>query len=286
MRQADYPLIPVVDIPSKVGKDQFIELIEVAEVGDWSTLCIDASVTPADLGSFNAGAAVIQVFFYQKSGQSLIPQNSNLKIVGGRSLCTGLSDQRSFYIESSLDVRLPIISPYVGIRLYFPSNQTDMTGITIGAWCTNDPSYQYGNPFPVGYFTNTTATAGDSYLGSNNAGTYNDFTRGILVPANTVRVVELTEQTIGKGSFMFFCESTSGAPITGPEVGTWVCNKSFNDTTGNTMDQVLYNFGNNTTGIANGVPLTAFRQSVAMFNATGGAPRDVVWHWTVYPEFV
>lgn len=254
-------------------------------MADWSTLCISADVIPADIGGFNAGAALVQVLFYQLSGTSTIPSFDNTVLVGGRSLCVGLSDQRTYYDASSLDVRLPIIAPFVEIQVYFPNNQVDEVGLNIGAWCTNDPSYQYGNPFPNGWISNPISAA-DSILGSNNAG-YLDTTRGVLVPPASFRVVELLSQTIGKGHFSFQAQEVSGAPITAAEIGTWICTKSATDTTGSTMDQVIYQFPAGIANVATAVPLVGFRQSVAMLNFTSGvAARDVVWHWAIYPEFV
>lgn len=283
LRHADYALVPVIEIPP-TPKDQWIDILEISSVADFSTLCISADVIPTNGGSFNAGAVMIQVSFYQLSGISSIPSYDNTVLVGGRSLCTGLSDQRTFYVASSLDVRLPIIAPFVGIQAYFPTNQVDQNGINFGAWCTNDPSYQYGNPFPVGFLTDPISAA-DSILGSNNSG-FNNTARGILVPATTVRVVELASQTIGLGHFHFRVQEVSGAAVTPAEVATWVCTKSGTDTTGNSMDQVIYAFGNTIEAQVTGIPLVGFRESVCMFNASaGGAARSFVWYWSVYPEF-
>lgn len=282
LRHADYALVPVIKVPAS-PRATWRQLLEITNVADWTTLCISADVDEADLGSQDAGAATIVVLFYQLSGTSQIPTYSNTILVGGRTLCVGLTDQRDFYTSSSLDVRLPIIAPFVEILVYFPTNQVDMTALNIGVWTTNDPSYQYANPFPIGYLSDPIAAA-DSIMGSNNAGNLST-TRGIYVPANTIRVVELGSQTIGKGWFHFKVEEVSGAPITAAEVGTWVCTKAADDNTGNTMDQVIHTFPAGIEQQAGGIPLVAFRQSVAMLNFTGGAARDCVWHWAIYPEF-
>lgn len=281
LRHPDFELVPVISIPA-TPRDSYRQLLEITNVADWTTLCISADVITTGSG-INAGAALVQVLFYQLSGTSTIPTYNNTVIVGGRSLCTGISDQRTFSVASSLDVRLPIIAPFVEIVVYFPSSQTDITGMNIGAWLVNDPSYQYANPFPTG-FLSSTISAADSILGSNNAG-YLDFTRGILVPATTVRVVELLDQTIGKGFFSFRVEDNTGNAPNGPEVATWVCTKSITDTTGNTMDQMIHSFGNIAEARASDIPLVGFRQGVCMFNNTN-PPRSLVWHWTVYPEFI
>jgi hypothetical protein len=283
LRHSDIALVPVVTV-SPSPRNTFRQLIGITHVADWSTLCISASVVAANAGSLTAGAVVVQVLFYQLSGTSTVPNFDNTVVVGGRSLCVGLSDQRAFYMPSSLDVRLPILAPFVDVQVYFPSNQIDEVGLDIGVWLSNDPSYQYVNPVPAGY-NSTAITAADSILGENNSG-YNDPTRGILVPANTVRTVELLNQTIGKGWFHFQVEAVTPPVVTAAEVATWISTASPTDTTGNVMDQVIHTFGNTVEAQASGVPLVGFRQGVTMFNFSGGAPRDFVWHWTAYPEFV
>ena len=282
LRHADYALIPVIRVEA-APRNQWRQVLEITDVGDWTTLCLSGNVIPTDAGGLNAGAVCVQVLFYQLSGTSTIPSYDNTVIVGGRSLCVGLSNQRTFYQPSSLDVRLPIIAPFVEVLVYFPTNQVDQRGLDIGAWVTNDPSYQYVNPFPVGYLTSA-ISAGDSILGANNAGFLGDLAQGILVPAGMTVSNELASQTIGKGYFAYTAETVSGAPLVPSDVNSFVINKSPTDTTGTDIDQVIFEFGNAVRSAQGGIPLTGFRQAVIMLNATAPA-RDVVFHWTAWPEF-
>lgn len=284
LRHADYALVPVVKV-SAAPRNTFRQLIEITNVSDWTTLCIHAEPDSTGIAATNAGAVVIQVNFYQLTGTSAIPNYNNTIIVGGRSLCVGLTDQRLFSIPSTLDVRLPIIAPFVEIILYFPSTQTEITALNIGVWCTNDPSYQYGNPYPVGFLTSLTVSAADSIMGELNSG-FNNTTRGIYVPANTLRVVEFATQTIGKAYVTFSVQEVAGAAITANEVVTWICTKSPDDISGTTMDQVIHSFGQTIRANVDSIPLVGFRQSIAMLNFTGGAARDTVWYVSIYPEFI
>lgn len=254
-------------------------------MGDWSTLSLYAKTQTANTGSLNAGAVLVTVFFYQLSGMSTIPKYGNLTPVGGRTLCVGLSNQRAFYLDSQLDVRIPIIAPYVEIAVRFPTNQVDTGGLDIGAWVLNEPSYQYTNPLHSGYTSAISpAFGGDSILGVSNSGFVGDTSRGVLVPAGTTFVNEFLYQTIGKGYFTFNTEDLANIPPNPTEIDTWVCNKSSTDTGGILQDQVLYSFGNVNYASQGGIPLTGFRQGVRMTNNTA-PPRSIVWHWAIYPEF-
>jgi len=284
LRHADYTLVPVIRVPA-APRNTLREVIEITNVADWTTLCIDASAVTADLGALNAGAIVIIVLFYQLSGTSQIPSYDNTILVGGRTLCTGLSNQRDFYMGSTLDVRLPILAPFIEVLLFFPTNQIHSNAIDIGVWVTNDPSYQYGNPSPIGFMSNVSgfpAGAGDSLLGRNNAGYLANPAQGILVPAGTSVVNELAVQTIGKGFFSFTAEAVTGAPLTATEVNSFIVNLSATET-GTNIDQLIYAFGNSVRASQGGIPLTAYRQAVVMQNSTAPA-RDVVFHWTVFTE--
>lgn len=281
MRHADYALVPVVKLPA-TPRNSWRDVVELSQVGDWTTLCLTAYVDWTFASAALMGVCV-QVNFYQLSGMSTIPSYSNAVPVGGRSMCVGLNQQRTFFTASTLAVRLPIIAPFVSIQVFFPTNQTGVTALNIGAWCTNDPSYQYGNPAPSGYFTSP-ISAGDSILGWENSGYLLDTARGIYVPAGTSVGVELETQTIGTGYFSFIGETVAGAPLAAGEMNTYIANKAPDDITGTTIDQLLYEWVGATSGRQGGIPLTAFRQSVIIQNVTAPA-RDLVSHWTVYPEF-
>lgn len=282
-RHSDFPLLPLTTY-KRGAFDTQITVLPITNVGDWTHINIHVrpTLTSTALGTDVRSAITFIASFYTLGGDTDPSSNTSVfEVVGGRTLCVGASDQRFFTLESSLDVRLPVIGPWFGLEVVHPSSQTNVTGFELAIWGSNDPSERSASPWPAGDLFNVSGFSGDTIMGDANA-SYGDTGRGVLVPALSARIVELTNQMIGKGWFSYVIQDSGGAAVDPTKCGSAVVTKAYNDTTGNTIDQLLYNFPQSIQNMMGGIPLTGFRQGVYMLNLSA---LNLLWHWTVYPEF-
>lgn len=282
LRQTDFPLVPMSRFYHKGAHDTRIGVIPIVEIGDWTTLQLSAvpilsSTTPP---AQNTSAVLIEVSFYQKSAID----DTAPTFVGGRTLCVGATELRdSGVYPSTIDIRIPINAPYCDIDIAFPSTQTNVLGLELAVWTSNNASDLTAVHWPTGAIYGFGVA--DSILGGANAGAWGDPSLGIYVPASTTRFVEFTNQMIGKGYFCWSAETSGGILLAANSVGVSVGSKSLDDTTGNTIDQQQYAFPIGPSFAAQGgIPLVGFRQGVIVANSTA-PPTDIVLHITGYPEF-
>ena len=291
LHRPDVPLIPLATFPK--DPDNFVDIIRGAHIADWSTLHLHAypEITSFGAAADKTSAVTISIVFLEFNRE-----NQTFTEVAGRMLCVGaceIADGTVF--PSYLEVALPIRGSFVSISYMIPANQTNVTDINLCAWVAND-LVPYGIGNELGNIFALTNYSADSLLGQPNSSSISSTTQGIKVLPGTTKLVELAEQTIGKGTFHYHVTAETGAVPAVAEVETWIATKAPDDTSGTTSDQRIWTFGvinpatgalgSVTEGQAQGIPLVGFRQCVAMRNASaGGAARNFRWHWAAYPEF-
>lgn len=284
-RHSDFPILPLTTFSKgSSASDVAIAVLPATNVGDWTHVNIHSRpvLTSTALGTDVRSAITFLATFYTLGGSTDPSSNQSVfEVVGGRTLCVGASDQRFFTLESSLDVRLPVIGPWFDLYVIYPATQTNVRGFEVAVWGSNDPSERSASPWPAGNLFNVSDWSGDSIMGDANA-SFSDTGRGVLVPALTARNVELTNQMIGKGWFSYHIQDSGGAVVDPTKCGSSVITKEYNDISGSTIDQLIYNFPQGIDGASGGIPLTGFRQAVNMVNLSA---LNLLWHWTVYPEF-
>lgn len=285
-RHTNFPLVPITDFVFPSGQLQ--DVIRISNVGDWDTIHVYARpiLKSTALGQEAFSAVRLRPYFFQIDGTSETidtPTLNRSTNVGGRNLCVGATRLANLIIPSTLAVQLPVSAPWFSLLADYDANQTNVAGIRISVWAANEASYQPQAHFPAGdFFANW--TGGDSLLGRDYGGSIGDLTRGIVVLPASAIIIELMNQTIGRGWFSWEVESQAGAAPAPAEIRVSVVNKSSNDTTNTNIDQRIYDWSGVTASYVGGIPLTGFRQGVYVANASS-PPRNFNFHFTVYTEF-
>lgn len=279
LQRADQVLVPY-SLIKIATRDVEVPIIDSVPIGDYSTLRISAipNLNSSAAGADATSAVAILVRFLEPISYQGTPAVS--VVGGGRDLCVGAIDIGGTVIASSLDVRLPITSPFVSISYASAANQTNISGFYLTATLSTEPMFNYPSISNIGYYyDNLTLVGGDSILGANYA------RNGLNLAAFAAfKFIEFAQQTIGKMTIHAETVTTSGAAFATNDVVLQVVNKAWDDNAGAT-DQLIWNLDRTTHVQQMGIPLTGFRQALFVQNTVAGVNRGINVKISAYPEF-